>query len=69
MPAQVRGMSRHHHDMPGPRQDELLTTRAHVGLPRLEGVDPADFGRLGYRGISAHSSNPATIATATATMT
>jgi hypothetical protein len=35
----------------------------------LEGVDPADFGRLGYRGISAHSSNPATIATATATMT
>ncbi len=59
----------HHHDMPRPRWDLLLTARTEVGLHRLIGLDAANHLGSCYRGISAHSNIPATTATANATIT
>jgi hypothetical protein len=69
MATQVWGVGRDDHQVPGAWPDVLLATRAHVGLQGLERLYPPDLDRTAQRGISAHSSSPATTATAAATMT
>jgi hypothetical protein len=46
-----------------------MAAGADVGLHRLERLDTADLDRPVQRGISAHSSSPATTASAVATIT
>jgi hypothetical protein len=66
---EVRGVGRDHDEVPDPGPDVLMAAGADVGLHRLERLDTADLDRPVQRGISAHSSSPATTASAVATIT
>ncbi|MDQ1411648.1 MAG: hypothetical protein QOE07_236 [Acidimicrobiaceae bacterium] len=69
MAAQIGCSCRHDHYVSRLRRNVLLAAGTDVGLASLKGVNSADLHRVRQRGISAHSSNPATTASATATMT
>ncbi len=66
---EVRSFGRDHHEVPHPGPDVLMAAGADVGLQRLERLDTTDLDRPVQRGISAHSSKPATTANAVATIT
>ena len=69
MAPEVGRVGGHDDQVSGSRMDFLLTPGAEVGLEGPIRMDPPHLDRADYRGISAHTSSPTTIATATRTMT
>ncbi len=43
VPAQVRCLAWHHHQVAAPDHDLLVAPRAQIGLPGLVGLDPANI--------------------------
>lgn len=68
MAPEIGRLGGHHDQVARSREDLLLTAWAEVGLEGPIGMDPTHLDRADYRGIRAHTSSPATIATATRTM-
>lgn len=72
VPSKVRGIPRNHDQVADPGRDLVLASRAQVRLAGLERLDAADLDLaevgIDQRGISAHSSSPATAANDNATI-